>query len=203
MFFFSFVYVLLEGVSLNLKLNCWLISHCLSIKKNTGIIYNFLPVLCMLAAWCGRCHTWVWVTYCNTAIFSVFSYTCVSLLWQVKISVVKRLSCCHLLFLAFLDNSFHSSLIVIRKLLTCRFCHVASHSFTWNSICTNISFPLNDIFTAFNQVCYFRALDIYSANSVNIVFLQQPSLVWSKPELMAIAACIYCWFSCVILLSAS
>lgn len=83
------------------------------------------------------------------------------------------------------------------------FCHAANHSLTWNCIRTRVSFSLNGIFAAFNQVFYFRAVDIYSANSVNIAVLQQPRLVWSKPELMAIAAYIYCWFSCVILLSAS
>lgn len=67
----------------------------------------------------------------------------------------------------FADNSFHSSLIVIRRLLACRFASpsheivfaLTSHSHSMTSSALLIRFAI------------FRALDIYSTNSVNIVFL--------------------------------
>lgn len=131
-----------------------------------------------------------------------------SVLWQVEISEKGRhivISFVQQLFLGRIsvEGGHHSSLIVIKKLLTC---HIAtlqpiplheilltltSHSHSMTSSLLLIRFAI------------FGALDIYSAYSVNTVFLQQPSLVWSKLEPMAIAACIYCWFSCEILLSAS
>lgn len=145
-----------------------------------------------------------WDTDCNAAIFNFTA--CFPCYGSQNVCCDKRPPCCHLLCLirlVFLNSSFRSSLIVIRKLLTCRFATLrdvplheilfalTSHSLSMTSSLLLIRFAI------------FRALDIYSANSVNIVFLQQPRLVWSKPELMAIAAYIYCWFSCVILLSAS
>lgn len=67
----------------------------------------------------------------------------------------------------FADNSFHSSLIVIRRLLPCRFASpsheivfaLMSHSHSMTSSALLIRFAI------------FRALDIYSTNSVNTVFL--------------------------------
>lgn len=42
-----------------------------------------------------------------------------------------------------------------QKALDMLFCRAANHSFTWNCICTHVSFSLNGVFTAFNQVFYF------------------------------------------------
>lgn len=74
-------------------------------------------------------------------------------------------------------RKYHSSLIAITKLFSCQIATLqpiplhehlfalTSHSHSMTSSLLLIRFAI------------FRALDVYSANSVNIVFLQQPSLV--------------------------
>lgn len=131
-------------------------------------------------------------TYCDTywesAIINVLSNTCafpamtnIYVLGRISAQLTdcyQRVLTCHIANLQ--PIPLHESLFAL-----------TSHSLWMTSSLLLVRFAI------------FRALDIYSANSVNIVFLQQPSLVWSKPEVTAIAACIYCWFSCEILLSAS
>lgn len=99
---------------------------------------------------------------------------------RVKMSVVTKGRCCHPLRhirLVPLNSSFRSSLIVIRKLLTRRFAtlraiplHEILFALTSHSLSVTSSLLLI-------RFAIFRALDIYSDNSVNIVFLQQPRLV--------------------------
>lgn len=131
----------------------------------------------------------------GVAHYNVFCYIC------VFAPITSQHIFCFFYFL-FLNISFmfwtkskklkyHSLVTVIRKHFICQIATLqpipshqllfaqTSHSHWMTSSLRLIRFAI------------FRALDIYSANSVNIVFLQQPSLVWSKPELMAIAACIY------------
>ena len=124
------------------------------------------------------------------------------LLWKQLICLLPRLVFLHNSFVFWADFCWRekTSLVAIRQDFICQ-------------IATLQSSPLHEILFALIphshwmtssllliRLAIFGALDIYSANSVNTVFLQRPSLVWSKPELMAIAACTHCWFSCEILL---
>lgn len=103
----------------------------------------------------------------------------------------------------FMPSQIWTYLLLRFPLMAWRFCCDAEPSATL-FFTPNSAAPASNSLSVTSLLCLirfaiFRPSDVHTANSANI-FLPRPSLVWSKANQMA---CACCWFSCVILLSAS